>query len=119
MWTGYLPFQHDQLLTQEHVFRDQVAFTSCEISQGTCYLACFGWLRPLFEPYLKPGHTVLYDLAKFVLHKVDDQDWLTFEERGCPFAARESRLFYLISSRIGFLTPTGGKPGFKEQLFCP
>ena len=103
----YLAFQHNQLLTQKHVFRDQVAFALCEIRQDTCHLACFGWLRPLFEPYLKPGHTVLYDLAKFVLHIIDDQAWLTFKERGYLFAARESRLFYLFSSRICFLTPTG------------
>jgi hypothetical protein len=80
--TPYLAFQHDQLLTEEYVFCDQLTFAARQIHEGTCYLGCFGGLRPALEPHFKPGQALLDDLTEFVLHVFDDQLLIDFRGTG-------------------------------------
>lgn len=83
-WTCALSFQHDQLLTEEYVFCDQLTFAARQIREGTRYLVCFGRLRPALEPHFKPGQALLDDLTEFVLHVFDDQ--LLIDFRGTRLA---------------------------------
>jgi hypothetical protein len=74
--TAHLSFQHDQLLAQEHVLRDQFAPASFQISQRSYHLLACRWPGPLLEPRLKPDHPLLYDLLYLSVYRVDHQ-WLT------------------------------------------
>jgi Cd2+/Zn2+-exporting ATPase len=65
------PFQHKQLLAQEHVFRDQFTFASLQIRPCPKHLMAGRWPSPVLEPRLKPGHTLLYDLLYLLVYRVD------------------------------------------------